>query len=88
MSAKKLSYLMAGTILLDAIDNNADFLLVNSQEDISLFDAQQKNIAKVMGREIDLPVLTRGQFIKLLEGEKDKNTLGLNIHKVKIPFLD
>jgi len=88
MSAKKLSYLMAGTILLDAIDNNADFLLVNSQEDISLFDAQQKNIAKVMGREIDLPVLTRGQFIKLLEGEKDKNTLGLNIHKVTIPFLD
>lgn len=88
MSAKKLSYLMAGTILLDAIDNNADFLLVNSQEDLSLFDAQQKQIEKVMGREINLPVLTRGQFIKLLEGEKDKNTLGLNIHKVTIPFLD
>jgi len=88
LSAKKLSHLMAGTVLLEALDNNADFLLVNSQEDLSLFDAQQKQIEKVMGREINLPVLTRGQFIKLLEGEKDKNTLGLNIHKVTIPFLD
>lgn len=86
--AKKLSYLMAGTILLEALDNNADFLIVNTGEDLSLFDAKQKQIEKIMGREIDLPVLTRGQFIKLLSGEKDKNTLGLNNHKVKLPFLD
>ena len=86
--AKKLSYLMAGTILLEALDNNADFLIVNTGEDLSLFDAKQKQIEKTMGREINLPVLTRGQFIKLLSGEKDKNTLGLNNHKVKLPFLD
>ena len=79
---------MAGTILLEALDNNADFLIVNTEEDLSLFDAQQKNIEKTMGREINLPVLTRGQFVKLLEGEKNKNALGFNIHKIKIPFLD
>ena len=86
--AKKLSYLMAGTILLEALDNNADFLIVNTGEDLSLFDGKQKQIEKTMGREIGLPVLTRGQFIKILSGEKDKNTLGINTHKVNLSFLD
>ena len=86
-SAKKLSYLMAGTILLEAVDNNADFLILNDENDFALFDAKQKKIEKTMGREINLPVLTRDQFLQLLEGEKDKNKLGLKQHKVKVPFL-
>ena len=87
-NALNLSYLMAGTVLLEAMDNNADFLLVNNQEELSLFDANQKDIEKAMGREINLPVVTKSEFILLLEGEKDKNTIGLNLHKVKVPFLD
>ena len=82
MASAKLSQLMAGTILLEAMDNNADFLIVNDKNDLKLFDAQQKSIEKTMGREIGLPVLTREEFLQLLEGSRE-----LSSHKIKIPFL-
>lgn len=86
--SSKLAYLMAGTVLLEAMDNNADFLIVNDEEELALFDEKQKSIEKAMGREIDLPVLTRNEFIKILQGEKDKKTIGIAFHKIKVPFLD
>lgn len=82
-NSKELSYLMAGTILLEALDNNADFLIINNKEELALFDGQQKNIEKTMGREIQLPVLTQDEFIQLLGGNKN-----IASHKVKISFLD
>ena len=82
MSSTKLSYLMAGNILLEAMDNNADFLIVNDVSELKLFDAKQKSIEKTTGREIGLPVLTRDEFIQLLQGSKE-----LSSHKVKISFL-
>ena len=88
LNTQKLSNLMAGTILLEALDNNADFLIVNDVTNLALFDSKQSSIEKTMGREINLPVITRSQFVQLLEGEKNKNTLGLNAHKVNVPFLD
>lgn len=88
LAAKTLSRLMAGTILLEALDNNADFLIVQTKADLSLFDKQQKAIEKEMGREIALPVLTRDEFVRILEGEKNKDSLGLNAHKINVPFLD
>lgn len=83
MSDTKLSHIMAGTVLLEAMDNNADFLIVNDTKELQHFDAQQKSIEKLMGREIGLPVLTRDEFIGLLQGNKN-----LSSHKIKIPFLD
>ena len=82
-----VSMLMAGNILLEALDNNADFLIVNDKEELNLFDAKQKTIENIMGREINLPILTQAQFLQLLQGEKNISTLGFNAHKVKIPFL-
>lgn len=81
--SKKLSYLMAGTILLEAMDNNADFLIVNNSDDLKLFDAKQKEIEKTMGREIGLPVLTQNEFLQLLQGNKN-----ISSHKIKVSFLD
>jgi len=78
----EVSYLMAGTILLEAFDKNADFLIVNDEEEMQLFDAKQKKIEKVMGREIGLPVITREEFIQLLQGSKT-----LTSRKISIPFL-
>lgn len=81
-SSKKVSHLMAGNILLEAKDNNADFLIVNNKEELKLFDAQQKSIEKVMGREIELPVLTQEEFIQLLQGKKQ-----LDSRKIQVPFV-
>lgn len=83
MSSTTLSNIMAGTVLLEAMDNNADFLIVNNAKELKYFDAKQKSIEKTMGREIGLPVLTRDEFIQLLEGNKS-----IRSHKIKIPFLD
>ncbi len=81
MSSKKLSYLMAGNILLEAKDKNADFLVVNNKTELKLFDAKQKSIESTMGREIDLPILTRDEFIQLLQGNTNFDS-----RKIKIPF--
>ena len=81
-NAKNTSMLMAGSVLLEALDNNADFLIVNNEEELALFDAKQKTIEKTMGREINLPIITQNEFVKLLQGQKN-----LSSRKIKIPFL-
>ncbi len=84
---KNFSHHIAGDILLQAKDSNADFLVVRDSSDVELFDAQQSSIAKVMGRDIDMPVISQEQFIQLLDGEKDKTVLGFDKHKIDVSFL-
>jgi len=79
----KLKYQIAGNILLEAKDNNADFLIVNDEDDLSIFDGMQKKIEKTVSREILLPVVTKIEFLQLLQGEKK-----LNKRKVNLSFLD
>lgn len=81
------SYKIAGRILLDAKDNNADFIVVNGKESFTLFDQEQKKIEKVVGRDINIPVVTISQFNDMLLGEKDISKLGFNTHKVNVTFL-
>lgn len=78
---------IAGEILLQAKDENADFLLVRGDSDVLLFDNKQKHIEKAIGREIDLAVISLEQFTKILEGEKNKSILGFDKHKVNVSFL-
>lgn len=78
---------IAGAILLQAKDENADFIVVRGKSDVMLFDGEQKKIEKALGREINLPVISQEQFKKLLEGEKNIVTLGFDKHKVKVSFL-
>lgn len=78
---------LAGVVLLDAFDNAADFILVNDVTTFKMFDARQKSIATVVGRDIDLPVLNIAQVLLLALGIKDKDKLGLGAHKVKVTLL-
>ncbi len=84
---KTFSYEIAGNILLEAKDNNADFIVVKSENAFKLFDNKQKEIEKVVGRDIQLPIITIKQFNHILSGEKDYKTLGFNNHKIAVPFL-
>lgn len=84
---KNFTYKIAANILLDAKDNNADFLIVNDEDIFKLFDNEQKEIEKTAGRQIDLPIVTFDQFSYLLSGEKDTQKLGFNKHKVTPNFL-
>ncbi|WP_373070812.1 DUF5644 domain-containing protein [Sulfurimonas sp.] len=83
----KLLRAIAADILLDAKDNNADFLIVKDEQLISLFDKDQDKLASISGREIDMIIISFSQFLMLLSGEKDKEVLGLDKHKVKVDFL-
>lgn len=85
---KEFSLKIAGKVLLEAKDRNADFLIVQDQNDMDIFDAMQKKIAKVVNRDIDLPVITEAQFLMLLQGEKDSTILGFKNHTIRVPFLD
>jgi hypothetical protein len=84
---ENFTYQLAGQVLLDALDNNADFLIVNDAQSFTLFDTNQKEISKVVGRDINLPIVTAEQFNQMLNGEKDQIKLGFNKHKVSISFL-
>lgn len=78
---------IAGEILLQAKDENADFIVVRDKRDVLLFDKKQKKIERAIGREITMPIVSHEQFKKLLEGEKDTKVLGLDKHRVKASFL-
>jgi len=84
---KDFSLKIAGEILLQAKDNNADFMIVRGKGDLLLFDGMQKSIANAIGREIDMPIISQEQFSQLLAGEKDAAKLGFDNHKVKVSFL-
>jgi hypothetical protein len=85
---KKFSLLIAGEILLEAKDSGADFIIVESKKELNIFDGMQKKIEKAVGRDIILPVITKDQYIMLLEGEKSISTLGFMAHRVKVTFLE
>jgi len=84
---KNFTYKIAGKVLLDAIDNNADFIIVADSDSFKILDNKQNDISKVVGRDIDLPIVTVKQFNDMLCGEKDSTKLGFDKHKVSIPFL-
>lgn len=84
----EFTYKIAGEILLEAKDKSADFLIVKDKNDLEIFDAKQLKIAKVVNREINLPVITQSQFEQLLKGENDTKKLGFDSHKIKISLLD
>lgn len=84
---KNFSHKIAGELLLEAVDNNADFILINNEEYLSILDQEQKKIEKIVGRDIRLPIVTKKQFIQLLNGEKDTKKLDFDSHLISIPFI-
>ncbi len=83
---KTFTYQIAGNILLEAKDRNADFIVVPA-ECLAIFDGKQQEIEKAVGRDINLSVVTTEQFIQLLNNEKDIKTLGFDKHTTPITFL-
>ena len=81
LQAPHTAHVLTGRALLDAKDNNADYMVTPCPLCHLNFDTQQKNVAKTMGRDIDLPVLHLPQIIGLALGI-DPKELGLNKHVV------
>lgn len=82
---KKLAFLIAGEILLEALDSGVDFMLIRNKRDLELLDRAQKECAKAVGRDINLPVLTFEELLFIAIGKIDDS--GIKNHKIVPNFL-
>lgn len=77
-----ITYHVAATILLDAFDNNADFLVVDTFEDFYIFDYNRKQLEKIRGREVILPVIHKNELQKLATGNHNEAKKTLEKHQI------
>ncbi|QKF78415.1 hypothetical protein [Arcobacter defluvii] len=78
----QITYFVASTILLDAFDNNADFLVVDNEEDFYIFDYNRKEIEKLCGREILIPIIHKNELQKLISGDFKEAKKTLDKHQI------
>lgn len=78
----EITYHVATTILLDAFDNNADFLLVDTNEDFYIFDYNRKQLEKICGREVILPIIHKNELQKLVSGNHVEALKTLKNHQI------
>ncbi|MDD3462979.1 MAG: heterodisulfide reductase [Sulfurospirillaceae bacterium] len=81
--AKKL----AGKAMLDMFDTASDFIIAKDARSFMMFDTHQKDIEKVVGREIGLATLTLPQVLLMGLGVTDQKTLGLNTHTIRATLI-
>ena len=79
---QEFTYRLAANVLLDAFDNSADLLVVDNDDAFYLFDYNRKELEKVSGREIPLPIIHVNELQKLAIGSHDAAKLTLDRHKV------
>ncbi len=77
-----LTYKLVSTVMLDAFDQNADLLIVDSEELFYLFDYNRKELSRVAGREVKIPILHKNELIKLVNGSHISVQDTLNKHNV------
>jgi len=82
LQANHTSEVLAGNAMVDAIDNNADMLVTPCPLCHLKMDTYQDDIGKVIGRDIELPVLHMPQMVALALGCTPKE-IGLNFHVQK-----
>jgi len=76
------SYALTAQVMLDAFDNNADFIVVDNIQAFYLLDFNRKELEKVSGREILLPVIHSNELSKLVCGLHDEAKKTLVQHAV------
>jgi len=77
-----LTYKISSKIMLDAFDNGADLLVVDNEQDFFIFDTERKNLEKVSGREITIPVIHKNELEKLAIGEHESVKELLKMHSI------
>ncbi|NOR56114.1 MAG: heterodisulfide reductase subunit B [Sulfurovum sp.] len=86
LQANHTSEVLAGNALLDAVDNNADIMVTPCPLCHLKMDTYQDSIGKVMGRDVELPVLHMPQMVALALGCTEQE-IGLKFHVQKAKHL-
>lgn len=79
--ATEQSFKMAGKNILDAIEHGADCIVTPCPLCHLNLDSRQPEVAKILGKKLDLPILHLPQLVGLALGIKPQK-LGLNNHVV------
>ncbi len=79
LQANHTSEVLAGNAMVDAIDNDADLMVTPCPLCHLKMDTYQDSVGKVIGRDIELPVLHMPQMVALALGCSEKE-IGLNFH--------
>ncbi len=77
-----LTYKLVSTIMLDAFDQNADLLIVDNDDLFYLFDYNRKELSRVAGRDVKIPILHKNELVKLVNGSHISVQETLNKHIV------
>jgi len=87
-TAPDIAYQKAGNILLAAMDNNIDLLIVNTPDALNMLNNNIKRCEKAVGRDIDLQIVTPSQLVAIATGcTHDKEALGFNKKGSTITFI-
>lgn len=78
----KITLFTACTILLEAFDAGADLIVVDNDEDFYIFDYNRKELEKICGREVAIPVVHINELQKLVSGNHKEAKLTLEKHQV------
>ncbi|MFA7026978.1 MAG: CoB--CoM heterodisulfide reductase iron-sulfur subunit B family protein [Sulfurovum sp.] len=82
LQANHTSEVLTGNALVDAIDNNADMMVTPCPLCHLKMDTYQDSVGKVMGRDIEIPVLHMPQMVALALGASEEE-IGLKFHVQK-----
>ncbi len=86
LQAPKTANRLAGSALLDAIDNGAEAIVTPCPLCHLKMDTQQAHISKEMGRDIKIPIMHLPQMVGIALGIEPEK-LGLNHHVSEIEFI-
>jgi hypothetical protein len=86
-TAGDIAFKKAGMILTDAIDSNADILIVDSEGALEMLNENISECERAVGREIPLQVITPAQLAAVSIGITDKNDIGISKSGSKITFI-
>lgn len=82
LQANHTSEILTGNALIDAVDNNADMVVTPCPLCHLKMDTYQDSVGKVMGRDIEIPVLHMPQMVALALGATEEE-IGLKFHVQK-----
>lgn len=78
----QITLFTACTILLEAFDAGADLIVVDNDEDFYIFDYNRKELEKICGREVAIPVLHINELQKLAIAKHEDAKKTLEKHQV------
>lgn len=86
--AKESTLRESARVYFEALDSGVDFMLVGSLSQFKMLDSHFRELRKIAGRDDrGVPLLFATQVMLLALGERRRDRLGLDSHKLKVELI-